>query len=288
MTVSEQKVFLPNNSISSRSIAGDVVSQKLKEIGINGISSILKDGQVNLESFITNKKETIEIPVRCNLASSFGTLNKESVKMMDEKLQILIAGTVRELQKIPSSQLSWDKVISTFNQNSLMERIGGSDINKSDKLIKDHGTGAFRFDGSPNAAIVKEVESWFIKLLGNDQDVVNDTKIDIQMLAKIVAGSGASVSSFEAFFAKKEYHEKTVVDVGILRFPDFENPFVKVYRIKLIAWSDCSRVLFVQNDKSGITGEFNSVKYKPRESVISELKSVTKQKAVAEAESLFD
>jgi hypothetical protein len=265
----------------------EAVSPVLQKLGVPALDTVLKDGQINLQNCLVSDVKSEAIPVHCNLAASFGKLNKESVKMMDEKLKILIAGTVRELQKLPSDQLSWDKVVSIFNQNSLMERMGNSEINKSDKLIKDRGTSAFKFDGSPDAAIVKEVEAWFINLLGNDQDIVNDTKIDIKMLADIVAASGASVDSFEALFYKKEYHEKTVVDIGILRFPDIENPFVKVYRIKLTAWNDCSRYVFIQEDKSGITGEFNAVKFKPRESVISGLKEETKKKGIAEAEQLF-
>ncbi|MEG4440520.1 hypothetical protein QUB47_01525 [Microcoleus sp. AT9_B5] len=266
----------------------ETVSKKLEALGLPPITTVLNEGKINLEKCLVNDVQSQSIPVHCNLAASFGKLNKESVKMMDEKLKVLIAGTVRELQKVPSNNLSWEEVISIFNQNSLMERVGNSEISKTDKLIKDYGTSFFKIDGSPDTSVVKEVESWFINLLGNDQDIVDDTKIDINMLADIVAASGASVDSFEALFGKKETHEKTLVDIGILRFPDFENPFVKVYRIKLTAWSDCSRVLFVQDDKNGITGEFNSIKYKPRESVISELKQETKKKAVAEAEALFD
>ena len=265
----------------------ETVSPVLQKLGIPLLNTVLKDGQINLQNCLVSDVQSQSIPLHCNLAASLGKLNKESIEMMDEKSLIMIAATVRELQKLPSDQLSFNSVLSSLTQNSLMERIGNSEINKSDKLIKDRGTSAFKFDGSPDAAIVKEVEAWFINLLGNDQDIVNDTKIDIKMLADIVAASGASVDSFEALFYKKEYHEKTVVDIGILRFPDIENPFVKVYRIKLTAWNDCSRYVFIQEDKSGITGEFNAVKFKPRESVISGLKEETKKKGIAEAEQLF-
>ncbi|KAF9271880.1 hypothetical protein BGZ68_002941, partial [Mortierella alpina] len=64
-------------------------------------------------------------------------------------------------------------------------------------------------------------------------------------------------------------------------------PYFKLYRIKLTAWSDCRRVLFVQNDKNGITGQYNVRRYGPRESVIRELKAETIKKAVQEAEDLF-
>ncbi len=74
-------------------------------------------------------------------------------------------------------------------------------------------------------------------------------KIDIKVLADIVATTGAAIDSFETFFAKNEHHEKTVVDIGVLRYPDidqlrfisilpvllgiifFSRPFFKVYRI---------------------------------------------------------
>lgn len=272
-------------SLASVNASIGAVSPILEKLGVPSIDNVLKDGKINLQKCINRDVTSEVIPVRCNLAASFGTLNKESVKMMDEKLKILIAGTVRSLQM--TNDLSWQNVVSIFNQNSLMEKIAQSEINKSDQLIKDRGTGAFRFDGSPDAAIVKEVDAWFVNLIGNDQDIIQDTKIDIKLLANIVAASGAGIDSFEAFFFKKEYHEKTVVDVGILRFPDIENPFVKVYRIKLTAWSDCTRVLFVQKDISGITGQFNAMKYKPREAVMEGLKEETKKKAIAEAEDLF-
>ena len=256
-------------------------------LGIPLLDTVLKQGQINLQSCLVSDVQIQSIPLHCNLAASLGKLDKESIEKMDEKSLIMIASIVRTLQKVPSDNFSFETVASVFNQNSLIERVGNAEINKSDKLIKDRGTSAFKFDGSPDAAIVKEVEAWFINLLGNDQDIVKDTKIDIKLLADIVAASGASVDSLEALFYKKEYHEKIVVDVGVLRFPDLENPFVKVYRIQLTAWSDCSRYLFVQDDKSGITGQFNAVKFKPRESVISGLKEETKEKAIAEAKEII-
>lgn len=107
------------------------------------------------------------------------------------------------------------------------------------------------------------------------------------MLAKIVGATGAAVDSFESFFGRSEYHERTMLEIGVLRYPDIDNPFFKVYRIKLVAWSDCTRVLMVQKDKNGITGDFSMRRYKPRESVISGLKKETKVKAIEEAEDLF-
>lgn len=108
-------------------------------------------------------------------------------------------------------------------------------------------------------------------------------------LAKIVASSGAAVESFETFFASSVSYELTltVVEIGVLRYPDIEHPYFKVYKIKLTAWSDCSRVLFVETNKNGITGEFNCRKYKPRDSIIAGLREEIVAKAVQEAEDLL-
>lgn len=112
--------------------------------------------------------------------------------------------------------------------------------------------------------------------------------MDVDVLAKIVASSGARVDSFETFFAKKESHEQKVIDIGVLRYPDTDHPYFKVYRMQLVAWSDCSRILFVQDDKNGITGDLRVRKYKPRESVLSGLREETRKKAIEEAEKYFD
>ena len=61
-----------------------------------------------------------------------------------------------------------------------------------------------------------------------DPDVQNDTKIDIAEMANIVGQTGATVTNFVNFFHKHEVHEKTVMDVGVLRFPDIDHPYFKV------------------------------------------------------------
>lgn len=59
-------------------------------------------------------------------------------------------------------------------------------------------------------------------------DVLAATKIDINVLGRIVASSGATIDSFESFFAKHEHHEQTMLDIGILRYPDIDHPYFKV------------------------------------------------------------
>ncbi|KAH7424687.1 hypothetical protein KP509_11G019400 [Ceratopteris richardii] len=171
-----------------------------------------------------------------------------------------------------------------MSQNPLLEPYDDQ-IEKSDKYIKTESA-AFKFDGSPDETIVREVKTWFLNLI-SDEDILHDTRIDIDVLAKIVAESGARVTDFETLFYKKATQESKVLDIGVLRYPDIDHPFFKVYRIQLTAWSTCERILFQQSDTHGITGEFSCRKYKPRASVIQKLSEKVTQKAVQEAEDLF-
>ncbi|KAF9080337.1 hypothetical protein BGX27_005521 [Mortierella sp. AM989] len=236
-------------------------------------------------SKLSTREQTTDSFVHCDLAPSFGKLNKDSLKGLDNELKVMIAGTTRAIERLPTNQRTWENVTSTLAQNSLLKPLDDG-IAKSDKLIKDYGSSFFKFDGSPDPSIVREVQTWFTNLI-SDEDVLSSTKIDIDVLAKIVAWTGATVTNFETFFGRDEYHERTVVDIGVLRYPDIEQPYFKLYRIKLTAWSDCTRVLFVQSDQNGITGQYNVRRYGPREGIIRELKEETKNKAIQEAEDLF-
>ncbi|KAF8206651.1 hypothetical protein K438DRAFT_1962983 [Mycena galopus ATCC 62051] len=220
------------------------------------------------------------------LAPSFGNLTRESIKAMDEQLKIMIAGTNRELEKTPAEERTWDKIIAILMQNPLIEPVDTPTANivRADKLIKQDSNW-FKVDRHKDDGVAREVLSWFTTLI-SDEDVLNSTKIDIKVFAEIVAMTGAAIDSFQSFFTKTEHHEKTVVDIGVLRYPDIDYPFFKVYRIKISAWSDTTRIIFAV-DANGITGEYNVRLFMPRDSVISGMKAETKKKASAEADAMF-
>ena len=73
----------------------------------------------------------------------------------------------------------------------------------------------------------QQVHSWFVNFIG-DEEVLHSTRIDIEVMGKIVAQTGAAITSFATLWYKKELHEKTLIDIGVLRFPDVKNPFFKV------------------------------------------------------------
>lgn len=105
--------------------------------------------------------------------------------------------------------------------------------------------------------------------------MLKSTKLnEFHTLADIVAQTGATVDGFFSFFYKDESHEKTILDIGILRFPDPSHPYFhvrlhissyatnssnmndghQVYRVKLSAWSQSKRTLMFQEDSNGIAG----------------------------------
>ncbi|KAF9173886.1 hypothetical protein BGX21_001307 [Mortierella sp. AD011] len=251
------------------------------------IEAILDSADVTIADWTmtSSKEKTRETYVHCDLAPSFGTLNKDSLKAMDEKLKVMIAGTTRAIKQLPTDQRTLENVISTLAQNSLLEPLDRG-ISRSDKLIKGHGSSFFKFEGPPDENIVREVHTGFRNLIA-DEDVLDSTKIDIGFIGKIVSWSGSTIESSETLFTKKEYHEKEAIDIGVLRYPDIDHPYFKVYMITLTAWLDCRRVLFVQIDESDVRGEYNVRRYGPRDSVIHELKDETRKKAIQEAEDLF-
>lgn len=78
-----------------------------------------------------------------------------------------------------------------------------------------------------------------------------------------------------------------MVEIGILRYPDKNLPYFKLYRLKLTAFSDSSRILFIQEDRNGIIGELNVRRFKPNAAVLAKLSSKATETAATEAESLI-
>uniref|UniRef100_A0A0L8FLU6 Uncharacterized protein n=2 Tax=Octopus bimaculoides TaxID=37653 RepID=A0A0L8FLU6_OCTBM len=61
-----------------------------------------------------------------------------------------------------------------------------------------------------------------------------------------------------------------------------------MYCIKIFAFRNSDRVVFIEDKESGIGGTINVQRFVPRRSVIEKLSEKTIDRAVAEAESLFD
>ena len=74
---------------------------------------------------------------------------------MDDELKSILSGTLHTLQNIPENQRTWETVMKTVRQNSLLETHQGEVA--YDKSLVKGGHHTFKFNGSPEPATIKEV-----------------------------------------------------------------------------------------------------------------------------------
>ena len=129
------------------------------------------------------------------------------------------------------------------------------------------------------------MEQW-IKNLIRDEDVLKDLNFSPTAFAEIVAQTGFTMcnrdNSFYRF-SKSKRPRRDVLNIGVLRFPDLEHPYFKVYRVKLTAWSSCFSWFFFVDDPeeyNGLAGAYHCRKFRPRERYLRSLGPATMRAAV--------
>ncbi|KAH7404625.1 hypothetical protein KP509_15G035100 [Ceratopteris richardii] len=245
---------------------------------------MIPDVKEVIRTAVTVHKSTSTVfPFHSSLAASYGKLLEGGVLLkLDKKFQIVIASTTKAIGELV--QDAKEKVVPVMSQNLLLEPYDKV-IERRDDFIK-MGRSFFRIGENEDEAVVREVKSWFVKLV-NDEDILDDTKIDIDLCARIVAATGARIESLRTIFYKENKVEGEVLDIAVLRYPDLDKPFFKIYRIKLTAWAICQRILTTETDSNGITGEFVCRKYKPREGVVKALPAHIQEEAAKQAQEMF-
>lgn len=133
----------------------------------------------NLDSYIKQGNGSKQVSLHVGLAPSYGELTAESVKQLDEKLKVAISATLRALAEVPLAQRTWEKILVTMLQNSVLE--ADNDIHyRSDKHLLPSKVRLFQFDRTHNAAVVEAVcallsiSRCFIANLSTGQSVVSD------------------------------------------------------------------------------------------------------------------
>ncbi|CAI9724080.1 Hypothetical predicted protein [Octopus vulgaris] len=260
------------------------------EVGLETADMVVKEARsMWLHSQSTDIMKTEHIPYHCSLAASFSNLTSAKVKAMDEELQIAIAATNRVLAKARQDNrnqtMTFDDYIYLMKQNVLLKSDDGDDIIRS--RFKSYSQTRFA-QNSVDEEIVNEVIDWFKNEVVVDPDVLAATKIDIVDFANFVAATGAALDSLAALFVKRDYAERSVVDLGIIRYPDLDHPFFKLFRIQLFAYRKNTRIAFVQNDKSGIKGQFESKIFRPQTTVLKQMAESVRRKAMQEAQETFE
>lgn len=221
---------------------GIVVSETFHQYPPVRKISLAHHRQAVLNSYSLQGTDNQQVSLHVELAPSYGDLTAESVKQLDEKLKVALSYTLHALADIPANQRKWKKVLSTMLQSPVLE--ADDDLHRSESRILPSKSRVAQLDRTQDAAVVEEVctllrtshyflsnflqvKAWFQNLIG-DEDIRQTTKIDIQKMAGIVAGKGATTRKLRHLIRHTEWDSKIQIDIGVLRFPDISNPHFKV------------------------------------------------------------
>ncbi|KAK6530796.1 hypothetical protein TWF281_007633 [Arthrobotrys megalospora] len=233
------------------------------------------------------RMKSTENGVDIGLAPCFGALATD-IGNLDERIVGVAAMATKEIERMEHTNRTFEKIRSTLLQNQSIE--GWTDRHgvpehyyATDALFKS-STSDFKSDRSQNSSIV----STFINKLINDPDVVNSLQFDNKTLAKIVSETGATVRDFEVNFSASEYEEKTILEVLVLRYPDLNHQYLKLYRVKFTAIRDNRTRLFYEEKRNCLRGEVDIQKFRPRDSIWDMISSEIRHRAVGTLMTMLD
>ncbi|KAJ2932089.1 hypothetical protein H1R20_g5003, partial [Candolleomyces eurysporus] len=202
----------------------------------------------------------------------------------------------------PELSLKMDKIFEETHGRDLRDVLSDAKLHKHDRdkdvnsmkepLTNSESVQAWKkYIGkerlsSPSLArnkIKESVQDWFQDLVGDD-DVLKGIKALIEEVLDIVALTSPDMNMT---LESAEDWKKTLLDIGIFRFPDIDHPYIRVYHIRLSARASSERGILSEKLSSSVTGKYRLREYKPRESVIKLLSDELKEIAAGECERLL-
>ena len=231
--------------------------------------------------------------IRCHfrVAPSWGTLEKDSIIMMDDHLKAWLYLTFKNIDKLirdkGEANLSWDNFVGLMDQNMMIQRKDRiKDMNVQQSKSRSE-LNWFKFNGSADEIVRDGVVRWIRESI-QDPELLKIIGEDAMLkIATIFSESGASVDSFFHFFANTDQEEYTLLDVGIIRIPDITKPSLQLFRIKIHVKRQDTRVFFGQSDTSELHLEANTRDYEPKEDVMKLITGRALKRAVDEMNGMF-
>ncbi|TEB31666.1 hypothetical protein FA13DRAFT_1732538 [Coprinellus micaceus] len=196
------------------------------------------------------------------------------------------------LKKALSRNMTWEAIEKEFMQSEFWKR--ASDPKTSVKKFDAHDSSVAKlrlanFWRSKKEILDKQLEesekfipkakSWFDEFV-SDPDISDYLELDMRKVWDEIASVGVAVEGPNGESIGRDTRdrhgilEKSFLDIGIVRLPDFEKPHVKVFRLKLTVWSQVSKKLIVG---SGIRGDLRTCKYCPRDEHMSTIQEALKR-----------
>ncbi|EJD46471.1 hypothetical protein AURDEDRAFT_164302 [Auricularia subglabra TFB-10046 SS5] len=225
--------------------------------------------------------------LECNqLAQSFVGIRSDSVREADAALVSAISAPSNALQALPAAQRTWDAVRAELSQGSTRPRPRATVApppREPDELVMKHVKWFVTFGQYKDAA--KRVSDWFSKAVADPDLVAARAEVDLNSIDSVVSHAGRLTAT--SLFFKKERKEKQLIDVGIIRYPDPKQPYVRAYRIELTAWYESMTVFGCTIDKNGVKAKINMGDFEPSGTAVPSRRATDNAFAVAQAEALF-
>jgi len=277
----------------------------LKEDSLKTLHGFLSGTKANSEDFPYS-----DVFIQSEIAREFGDgqTHSEWTKSLDAAMSTVAFGAVKALKtaKTQGVALTWDNVVALLNNEDSITAVPDSHKKCYETFDSSEGMNYFKFDGAPSKHKINQITSWFktrlvdvdpkvsgdlsnfsynhqtssthICFVGNsvilckiwDNSVLVKNGV-VEKLAAVAAETGAAVDNFQTFFWNREERYDKVLEVGIVRFPLKEDPYVKLYRIQLFAWFISNRILFAQNDKAGFDMEVDVMNFKANSELIDKI-----------------
>lgn len=218
-----------------------------------------------------------------------------TVALLDDDLKIMITAATQSLEGISLERRSWETIVASMMKNPFLE-LDGHEINQTFRLAKE-GASFFKFGHSsakssaPNEADLKQWISGFVGSI-QEPDLLYPMSVFVDGLAKTASAALTSTTQSTRIESPQSGdsrpNQRVVADIGVLRYPTLQSPYLRLYRVKLILWSSVERTITgPSNRKTGITAEHCFRRFKPRKALISDIPVEIKETAIAGAAVLF-
>lgn len=188
----------------------------------------------------------------------------EELKEIDAAMKAGMVAAINAVKKIqagdPNNYISWRRLQQIFDGD-----LGGlfSPVVEEDKYKADHTFDeAWSFLVRPGESKERSIgkADQLIKDVVADGKILDALKINRETIAEVFSARG--LESFGDFFYKNKKAGHIAIDVGVVRFPRLEDPFFKLYRLRVLVFSSQGAFLGVQHATSGMFGEFRERKYR--------------------------
>ncbi|XP_014787421.2 uncharacterized protein LOC106881519 [Octopus bimaculoides] len=220
--------------------------------------------------------------VRFELAATFGTLQFESLKMIDNNLKIMVAGAISEMNKL--NKTSWESLLDSLDRIPYLEMVGERTNFTEDEMSRVTTELLDFSSGEVDYMTVFFTELWFDELIQENM-ILSEMNINITSLAYYL-GKGEQITIKNALLGS-DIKRKALMDLAILRFPDIMNPYLTVFMLRFDVLRNSLRLFVVEQTIAAIRCRFNVAKYVPNEEYIKQLREDTRETLMKDIDTLF-